>query len=174
VNANNNNVSYNTFDVKTGVTLKVTADHVGESFVTLKVEPLVDGVAGLAASRGGTLQPITTKRSARTTVTMGDGECLVIGGLYSNAHITEKAKTPLISEIPLLGQLFTRTRETKAKTELVFLLTPRIVRKTADLRVITPPAELERLESEESGVDVPAGPHLPGAYRPEAPCEPCR
>jgi hypothetical protein len=133
--------------------------------VRLQIAAQVKGVAGLAAIRGGTLQPIETMRQASTIVTMGDGETLVIGGLYTNSCVTEKAKTPLLSEIPLLGHLFTRTRETQAKTELVFLLTPRIVRKTGDLRIITPPAELERLEAEpEDGKPcprpfVPTNPH---------------
>jgi type II secretory pathway component GspD/PulD (secretin) len=159
--ASNTTVNYTTGSIKTGVSLKVLAQHVGESFVTMKINPEVRGISGLSASRGGTLQPIQTLRSANTTVTMGDGETLVIGGLYTNSHLTEKAKTPLLSEIPLLGALFTRTRETKAKTELVILLTPHIVRKTADLKIITPPGELERLESTEPDGYCPAGPHLP-------------
>ena len=136
--------------VKTGVELKVKPEHIGESFVTLKISPKVDGVAGLASARtGGTFAPITTTRKASTTLTLGDGETLVIGGLYTNFSTTEKAKTPLFSEIPVLGHLFTRTKETKRKTELIFILTPHIVRKTKDLKIITPPAELDRLEKAE-------------------------
>jgi type II secretory pathway component GspD/PulD (secretin) len=153
--ADNNNQSYVAANVETGVSLKVLPSHIGDSFVTMKVMPEVRGVAGLAATRGGTLAPITTTRKADTTVTMGDGETLVIGGLYTNSHISEKAKTPILSDIPVLGTLFTRNRDTKAKTELVILITPRIVRKTAELRVITPPSELERLEQQREDVCPP-------------------
>lgn len=134
--------------VKTGVSLTVTPEHIGNRYVRLTINPQVDGVAGLASIRaGGAFAPITTMRKVSTTVTLGDGETLVIGGLYTNQRTTEKARTPLISDLPLLGHLFTRTKETKQKTELIFILTPHIVDKTSDLKIVVPPKELERLES---------------------------
>ena len=151
--ADRNNEFYKGSILNTGVTLKVLAKHVGDAFVTMEIEPQVQGVQGLSAT-GGTLQPVQTTRKAKTTVTLGDGETLVIGGLYTNRSITDKAKTPLVSDIPLLGCLFTRTQQSKVKTELVFLLTPTIIRKTSEFKVIAPPAELERLEgTEESAPD---------------------
>ncbi len=147
--ADKNNTYYKASTLQTGVSLTVKATHIGESFVTLEIEPSVQGIQGLSAATGGTLQPVQTTRKAKTTVTMGDKETLVIGGLYTNATVKDKAKTPVISEIPVLGCLFTRTRDTKVKTELVFMLTPTIVRKTGEFRVIAPPAELDRLEGEE-------------------------
>lgn len=146
--ASRNDEQFRASNVKTGVKLEVTPKHVGENFVTLQVVPRVQGADALAATRtGGTFAPIQTVREASTQVTLGDGETLVIGGLYTNRTSTEKAKTPFLSDIPFLGELFTRTRETKQKTELIFILTPHIVRKTADLKIVVPPKELERLES---------------------------
>lgn len=160
-------VRYQAGTLTTGVSLIVTAIHIGENFVTLDIAPEVKGVQGLSATGAATLRPVSTMRSAKTQVTMADGETLVIGGLYTNASIRSKAKTPLISDIPILGELFTRTQEAKAKTELIFMLTPRIVRRTADLKVIAPPAELERLEAKEECWR-PAGPSLrcPTEYCP--------
>ena len=141
------NVQFRSQIVKTGVKLEVTPSHIGEQFVTLSIVPEVKGAAALAASRpGGTFAPIETLRSANTTVTLRDGETLVIGGLYTNTSTSEKAKTPFFSDLPLLGDLFTRSKETKQKTELIFILTPHIVRKTSDLNIVVPPKELERLE----------------------------
>ena len=101
-------------------------------------------------------RPIMTTRKVQTTVTMADGETLVIGGLYTHSTVNSKAKTPLLSDIPLLGSLFTRSQEAKAKTELVFMLKPTIVRKgAAGLKIVTPPAELERLE--DGGRLLPSG-----------------
>ncbi len=54
---------------------------------------------------------------------------------------------PLLSQIPLLGKLFERTRDQDVKTELVFFVTPHILRKRTDYKVIVPPGEKERLES---------------------------
>jgi Flp pilus assembly secretin CpaC len=106
----------------------------------------VKGLAGSGTRAGGTAAQITTTRSAKTVVTMADGETLVIGGLYTNRLVKEESRTPLLSDIPLIGTMFTRQNESKQKTELIFILTPHIIRKNADARVILPPAELERLE----------------------------
>lgn len=152
---------------KSGVSLKVKPTHIGEAYVTLEIEPKVEGLAGLATNTpGGQFAPITTERRAKTTVTLGDKETLVIGGLYTNGSTVEKARTPFLSDIPLLGELFTRTRETKAKTELIFILTPTIVRKGQELKVIVPPAELERLERVEGGKDKCPCPPPPPKFPP--------
>jgi type II secretory pathway component GspD/PulD (secretin) len=140
--------------IRTGVKLEIMASHIGDQYVTLSIKPEVRGAGALAAGRpGGTFAPVETLRSADTTVTLADNETLVIGGLYTNQTTTEKAKTPVLSEMPFLGNLFTRTKETKQKTELIFILTPHIVRKTSDLKIIVPPKELERLEGAEKGND---------------------
>jgi hypothetical protein len=140
------NERYASQPATTGVKLDVTAKHIGDQYVTIELFPSVNGLAGFGSRVGGTNAPIVTLRSARTTVTLGDGETLVIGGLYTNRVVHEEARTPLLSDLPLVGSIFTRQHETKQKSELMFILTPRIVRKNTDARVIVPPAELERLE----------------------------
>ncbi len=159
--ANRNNETYEPAPANTGVDLQVTATHVGSGYVTIDLFPTVRGVAGFASRIGGTLSPITTVRSANTTVTLADRETLVLGGLYTNRTVKEEAKTPLLSDMPIVGTLFTRQRESKQKTELFFILTPKIIRKGSDRRVISPPAELKRLERSESLEDAP-------------PCGPCK
>jgi type II secretory pathway component GspD/PulD (secretin) len=140
------NETYQVGAANTGVSLTVKALHIGDQFVTLDLNPLVNGLAGLGTRLGGTTNPIVTTRSAKTTVTLADGETLVIAGLYTNRVVHEEARTPLLSDLPLLGSIFTRQHESKQKSELMILVTPRIVRKNTDARVIVPPAELERLE----------------------------
>ena len=169
-----NNVQRFKFDsLRSGVELKVTAIHIGDNYVTLKVAPNVRGLQGVAANRlAGAFAPIATTRKAETTVTMADGSTLVIGGLYTNTSTTEKAKTPILSDLPLIGDILTRTRETKRKTELIFLLTPRIVRKGADLKIVIPPSEVRRLEEGDAKPECPEwkgpfGIRKPGAYLDE-------
>jgi type II secretory pathway component GspD/PulD (secretin) len=152
--------NYRAQPARTGVELRVTAKHIGESFVTIDIFPKVMGLAGSGTRLGGTSAQIVTTRSAKTTVTMADGETLVIGGLYTNRLVKGEARTPLLSDLPLVGTLFTRQHETKQKTELIFILTPRIIRKNADARMILPPAELERLEADSDGHS-PCGPCKP-------------
>jgi hypothetical protein len=159
--ADRGNEFYKTNPAKTGVELVVTAKHVGAEYVTIELWPKVDGLAGFASRIGGTLSPIQTHREAKTTVTLRDDETLVLGGLYTNRTVREEAKTPLLSDVPVIGTMFTRQRESKQKSELVFLLKPTIIRKATNPRIIAPPAELKRLER---GGDLDDPP----------PCGPCK
>jgi len=150
--------------VETKIALRVMATHIGDGYVTMSIEPTVSGVTGFSAGQGGTSAPIISDRSANTTVTMADGDTLWIGGLYTNSTVTDKAKIPFLGDIPGLGKLFTRTKDQKVKTELVFFITPHILRKNSDQKVITPPGEAERLR-EGGGCSVPerSGPSDAGA-----------
>ncbi len=147
--------------VETKIGLRVTASHIGDAYVTMLVEPTVSGVTGFSAGQGGTSAPIVSDRSAVTTVTMADGDTLVIGGLFTNSTVSDKAKVPFLGDVPGLGKLFTRVKDLKVKTELVFFITPHILRKNSDQKVITPPGEAERLR-EGGGCTVPETPGASG------------
>lgn len=148
-------LSLQTSYVETKIGLEVTPAHIGDGYVTMDVSPTVSGVTGFSVGQGGTSAPIISDRSAHTTVTMADGDTLVIGGLYTNSTVSDKSKVPLLGDIPGLGKLFTRTKDQKVKTELVFFITPHILRKNADYKVITPPGEAERLRENGAPCAVP-------------------
>lgn len=149
--------------VDTKIGLAVTPNHIGDAFVTMLVEPTVSTVTGFSYGQGGTSAPIISDRNANTVVTMADGDTLIIGGLYTNATLKDTAKFPFLGDIPCLGKLFTRVRDQKVKTELVFFITPHILRKKSDYKIITPPSEKERLD--QGGATCP-GPTPAGVGRP--------
>jgi type II secretory pathway component GspD/PulD (secretin) len=132
--------------VSSKIGLKVTPLFIGDGFVKLHVLPTVSTITGFSVGQGGTSAPIISDRSADTVITMADGETLVIGGLYTDLSLKDTAKIPFLGDIPCVGALFTRTRDTKVKTELVFHITPHILRKKTDYKIIAPPSEKERLE----------------------------
>ena len=76
----------------------------------------VQGVPGLKVRR-------TVNR-----VEMGEGESLVIAGLLDRRILKDLTKFPLLGDIPILGTLFRSTRFRNQETELVFVITPRIVK----------------------------------------------
>ena len=76
----------------------------------------VQGVPGLKVRR-------TVNR-----VEMKEGESLVIGGLLDRRILKDLTKFPLLGDIPILGTLFRSTRFRNQETELVFVITPRIVK----------------------------------------------
>lgn len=81
---------------------------------------------------GGKDSPTTVvtigTRNLDTVLSLKDGETSVIGGLIQNSQNNTKQKVFLLSDIPLLGALFTNHDDSKDKTELVLAITPRLVR----------------------------------------------
>lgn len=71
--------------------------------------------------------PIVTERSVETRVALKHNESLVIGGLYDENSSKSLQRIPFISKIPILGELFKNRVNDEEKTELVFVLTPKVV-----------------------------------------------
>ena len=76
-------------------------------------------------------------RSADTVAVTPDGQTIVIGGLMQNTKTETVTKIPLLGDIPLLGNLFRRTQESDAKTELIIFLTPHIVAAPTELAALS-------------------------------------
>ncbi len=97
--------------------------------VILKLSPEVSEVDDSLAiqQQGGGRIPGFKTRKVDTTVELGDGETLIIAGLLKQTSSKSKTKVPWISNIPVLGLLFTNLSDTKDDTELVIFITPRIV-----------------------------------------------
>ncbi len=87
---------------------------------------------------------VTTKRQATTTVTVEDGQTVVIGGLIRDDKTVIQTKVPFLGDIPLLGLLFRSERKTKVKTNLMIFITPHIVTTPEEHLRLT---ELKRGES---------------------------
>jgi general secretion pathway protein D len=88
------------------------------------------------ASSDPILGPTTSKRSAKTTVVAKDQETIVIGGIMQDRLVESVSKTPLLGDIPLLGNLFRQQTRRKVKTNLLLFLTPYIIRDAGDFRRI--------------------------------------
>lgn len=113
----------------TGVILNFTPQILEKSNrVILKLSPEVseiDFAAGLQQTTG-TIPGVKT-RKVDTTVELGDGETLVIAGLLKQTSSKNRAGIPWLSNIPLLGVLFSSRSDNKDDTELVIFITPKIV-----------------------------------------------
>jgi general secretion pathway protein D len=82
------------------------------------------------------LGPTTSKRSAKTTIIAKDQETVVIGGIMQDRLVESVSKTPVLGDIPLLGNLFRQQSRRKVKTNLLLFLTPYIIRDSSDFRRI--------------------------------------
>ncbi|MFK0089239.1 type II secretion system secretin GspD [Pseudomonas sp. NPDC090755] len=114
-----------------GITLKVTP-HINEGdSLRLKVE---QESSELAAAPAGvsTSDVITNKRSVKSTILAEDGQIIVLGGLIKDNVKNQVSKVPLLGDIPLLGRLFSSTKEVNEKTNLMVFLRPTLLRNSGD------------------------------------------
>jgi pilus assembly protein CpaC len=127
-----------------GVGLKFTPTVLANGRINLKVAPEVSELSptGVAVSAAGTsstaILPLITTRRAATTVQMNDGESFAIGGLIGN-NITGTLKAfPGLGEVPVIGALLRSTNFQQDRTELVFIITPHLVKPLANPNVPLP------------------------------------
>lgn len=81
--------------------------------------------------------PIVADREAQTTVSVEDGKTIVIGGIIKNNHDRVTKSVPILSQIPIIGELFKSRDWQTTRSELMVFLTPHIVKTTADSSAIT-------------------------------------
>lgn len=131
-------VTYDYRDV--GIKLLVTP-HVSQSdTIKLELEQEIQEVTDfLEQNLGGTgfTVPLISNRDVRTTISVKDGQTLMIGGLISKRTVETVRKVPILGDIPLIQNLFRELRKEEAKTTLFISLTPHIV----DV-----PQEIERID----------------------------
>ncbi len=149
-----------------GIDLTVTPTIGPNDIIQLEIDQKVDDIAG-SVRIGENDQPIISRRQATSFVSVADGQLVVLGGLQRNFVSKRKSRMFLLGEIPVLGELFSNTRNTTTKTELMLFLKPTVLRTTADadgdarknLRRLNPSEDdrkrLEELTGERLGADAP-------------------
>lgn len=133
--SNNNGGQTITLEEKEfGVSVKFTPTVLDGGRINLAVRPEVselnrEGV-GLTAPgvNGLAILPAFTTRRAFTTVQLEDGQSFAIGGLIKNNATTNIRAFPFLGELPIIGALFRSTEFQTDKSELVFVITPRLVK----------------------------------------------
>ena len=118
---------------KTGVTVTVKPRVNASGLVIMEIEQSVENF-GDGSTNGN---PDILTREIKSTVAVHSGETIVLGGLISQRSTNGKDGIPLLQNIPLIGALFGNTAKNKRKTELVVLITPRVVRSKQDARLVT-------------------------------------
>ncbi|NNH14392.1 type II and III secretion system protein family protein, partial [Cupriavidus gilardii] len=167
-----------------GVGLKFTPTVLANGRINLKVAPEVSELSPTGATvtgatlTGQTILPVITTRRASTTVQMRDGESFAIGGLLQNNARGALKALPGAGEVPVLGALFRSTSFQQDMSELIFIITPRLVQPMQHAGAPLPtdsfstpnPLELYLLGNMEgsTGKPAPAAPQSP-APAPQAP-----
>jgi type IV pilus assembly protein PilQ len=110
--------------IEAGIKLEITPWVGATDEITVKVTPEVSGITGV----GPEGLPEVNRRTATTTLRVKDGESIVIGGLKQQEETKSVSRTPVLSELPLIGPLFRWEKKTRRETELVIVLTPHLLR----------------------------------------------
>lgn len=120
-----------------GIILRITP-HIHESeYVSLDIYQESSALVGDSLLTLSTVGPTTTKRSAKTSVLVQNGETVVIGGMMQETFNNLERKVPLLGSIPILGNLFKFTSVTRRKTNLLIFLTPHVIRTPDDMSRVT-------------------------------------
>jgi type IV pilus assembly protein PilQ len=126
--ATQNNVAQSVEYINVGQTLTITPRIDAAGYVTLEVEPEISVLGGTVPVNGNST-PIVNTRSLKTIARVRDQEPIVIGGLKRTDSTSAANKIPLLGEIPFLGALFKSTSGDTQTTEIVLIVTPRILTK---------------------------------------------
>jgi len=119
-----------------GIILKVRPSINPDGFVRMDINPEISELSQRTTQISENFEaPIITRRRANTTVTVRDGETIVIGGLISDRYEKRGNKVPILGDIPVIGFFFRRDIETVAKTELLIVITPHVVMSPSSLQV---------------------------------------
>ncbi|MEW4468268.1 type II secretion system secretin GspD [Parasphingorhabdus sp. JC815] len=115
-----------------GIELEVTPQINAGNEVRLELRQEVSSIAGPVSKDFSEL--IINKREINTTVTVGDGEIIALGGLLDDNERRTIEKIPFLGDIPLLGELFKSRGKSRVKTNLMVFIRPKILRSRAEAR----------------------------------------
>ena len=158
-----------------GVSLAFTPTVLADGVISLIVAPEVSSIDPTASIVINNLRiPGIQTRRAKTTVELRDGESFAMAGLIRKDFQDTVRQFPILGSIPIIGSLFRSTNFQKEDTELLIIVTPRLVRpvRAGSLRVPTdraaPPAEADLFFLGRTDTGVPPGPEIrePGTVAP--------
>ena len=119
----------------TGIILNITPRINDSGRVLLDIEQEVSDVVATTTSKIDS--PTIQQRRIKTTVSVNDGEGIMLGGLIQDKATNTRGQVPLAGDIPIFGNLFKKKDDTINRTELLVAITPRVVKDSRHIRAIT-------------------------------------
>jgi general secretion pathway protein D len=154
-----------------GITLRIRPQ-IGESgAIRMQIFQEQSSVQTTTAAGTSNAGPSTTKRSIEGTVTVDDGQILVLGGLIQDTYTTNRSKVPLLGDIPWLGALFRSESRDRKRTNLMVFLRP-IVMRDADASGRFSLDRYEQMRTQQQNAQPAQNPLLPINESPVLPARP--
>jgi pilus assembly protein CpaC len=120
-----------------GVKLVFTPVVLNDGRIQIRLAPEVSEISGFTASN----DPIFNTRTLKSTVELRDGQSFSIAGLLQSNNQKVQKQLPWVGDIPILGALFRSSSYHKNETELVVIVTPRLVRPDTPLQSAASPLD---------------------------------
>ncbi|RMH01918.1 MAG: hypothetical protein D6702_10180 [Planctomycetota bacterium] len=115
-----------------GIKLNITPSISGKKYLRLGIKLEISAFTG-TFTPGSTVPPPRVTRSLETTVYLPDGATMWIGGIIRDDMLQDQTGIPWLSDLPVLGWIFSRNQDTSTKTTLYFFCTPRILNDFEEL-----------------------------------------
>ena len=120
--------------VEVGIKLEVTPTVNRDGYITTRIQPEVSNKTD--TTKNG--NPNIRTRQADATLRVKSGSTIVLGGLIQRQETKDTFKVPLVGQLPLVGGLFHSTSRQVTETELVIMLTPKIINNELPAAAATP------------------------------------
>jgi type IV pilus assembly protein PilQ len=121
-----------------GLTLAVNVDQVDDNgFISLSVSPTVASPGppiefnSGGVNSGNTLTPLIRRELTSGLVRLRDGQSLILSGIIQETQQSSETKVPILGDIPILGALFRSRNNSNSRSEVIILLTPKIIEDSA-------------------------------------------
>ena len=112
--------------IDAGVSLKINPKVEDDGSISVSIKPEVSSISEWRTTSAGEF-PVITTRNAESIVRVNDGETIVIGGLINKSDRENTSKVAILGDIPFLGGLFQNKVTESTKTEVIFLVTPKVI-----------------------------------------------
>ncbi len=131
-----NNAVVNTINYQnTGIILRVVPRIGANNMVTLDIEQEISNVSNTNPT--GLLTPTISQRKVRSTLSVADGQTVLLAGLVSETQNLGRNGIPVFDQLPgLLGDAFSHQNKSVQRTELIIFIRPQIIRDTVDAHLV--------------------------------------
>lgn len=123
--------TYNNYSIFIGVLLNLLPEISDDNKIMLRINPSISSFKysedDVKQNTPREVAPDTTEKKLSTVVMVNSGDTIILGGLIENSKGFDHTKVPLLGDLPILGNAFRSTKNTTSTTELVFVITPRII-----------------------------------------------
>ncbi|MCB0825516.1 MAG: hypothetical protein KDC26_04960 [Armatimonadetes bacterium] len=123
IQSTQNGTTVETAEINVGVLFNIAARVGGQGQISLALDQNFSILTGFTPVPGGGELPQTSDRRSTMHVNMKSGETIAIGGLILDQDRKNVSGIPLLKDLPIIGQLFSRTNNSRVRNEIVFFLT---------------------------------------------------